>query len=86
MSETPKLDTGEWGRVASNAGLDFSSADEAYYAGLKQGRILERTECWNAIQKWIKPGNLSGNGCDEAAQRNGMILAANIIGMRFSEV
>jgi hypothetical protein len=36
-------------------------------------------ECWDAINKYIKPGTLPGNGCDESAQRNGMILASNVL-------
>lgn len=35
--------------------------------------------CWTAINNHIKPGPLQGNGCDETAQRNGLILASNII-------
>lgn len=34
---------------------------------------------WDKINKYIKTGNLQGNGCDETAERNGLILAANII-------
>lgn len=43
--------------------------------------VAERTkqECWDEINKWIKPGELQGNGCDDTAQRNGMILASNLI-------
>ncbi len=43
--------------------------------------VLE--EAWNAINARIKHGPLSGNGTDETAERNGLILASNIImGMR----
>lgn len=31
------------------------------------------------IDSLIKPGELQGNGCDETAQRNGLILAANAL-------
>lgn len=43
--------------------------------------VAERTkqECWDEINKWIKLGELQGNGCDDTAQRNGMILASNLI-------
>jgi hypothetical protein len=37
----------------------------------------EAQACWDAINKWIKPGELQGNGLDDHAQRNGMILASN---------
>lgn len=36
-------------------------------------------DCWEAVNALIKPGDLGGNGCDQNAQRNGLILAANVI-------
>lgn len=36
-------------------------------------------ECWDAINAQIKEGNLPGNGWDESARRNGLIIAANIL-------
>lgn len=42
-------------------------------------RADERRKCWLQINRWIIPGDLPGNGCDRSAQRNGLILAANII-------
>lgn len=36
-------------------------------------------ECWGQINSCIKPGRLPGNGCDETAERNGIILATNIL-------
>ena len=39
----------------------------------------EAQACWDAINAWIKPGELKGNGLDDHAQRNGMILASNIV-------
>lgn len=43
-----------------------------------------RKKCWNEINAFIKTGELPGNGCDESAQRNGLVLASNIVssGMR----
>lgn len=35
--------------------------------------------CLQAIDKSIVKGPLQGNGCDDTAQRNGMILAYNIL-------
>jgi hypothetical protein len=52
---------------------------EEYAAGVEAGRKTERQECWDAINQWIKRGELPGNGCDETAQRNGLILASNLI-------
>jgi hypothetical protein len=40
-------------------------------------RADERRKCWEEVNALIQPGRLSGNGCDETAQRNGIILAAN---------
>ena len=42
-------------------------------------RRHERNICKAEIDKWIKPGNLQGNGCDDTAQRNGLILASNLL-------
>ena len=39
----------------------------------------ERQACWDEINSFIKQGPLPGNGCDESAQRNGLVLATNII-------
>jgi hypothetical protein len=36
-------------------------------------------ECWDAINGMIQPGTLQGNGCDQTATRNGIVLAANKI-------
>lgn len=35
--------------------------------------------CLSVINTLIKPGDLQGNGCDETAQRNGVILAFNAV-------
>jgi hypothetical protein len=39
----------------------------------------ERNKCWHAINKMIKRGPLAGDGCDEQSQRNGLVLASNVI-------
>lgn len=46
---------------------------------IKKIKKEERKRCWEEINKHIKTGKLQGNGCDEAAERNGLILATNII-------
>ena len=38
--------------------------------------------CKAEIDKWIKPGVLQGNGCNDTAQRNVMILASNLLAER----
>ena len=39
----------------------------------------EKQAAWDAVNHWIKPGDLGGDGWDNNAQRNGMILAANVL-------
>lgn len=36
-------------------------------------------KAWNILTAMVSPGVLQGNGCDETAKRNGIILAANAI-------
>ena len=48
-------------------------------ACFKAGAARERQACWDEVNKLIVPGELQGNGCDDAAQRNGLILASNLI-------
>jgi hypothetical protein len=36
-------------------------------------------ECWGSVDALIVRGELSGNGCDDSAQRNGIVLAANAL-------
>ena len=36
-------------------------------------------DAWNAVNQWIIPGNLPGNGTDKTAQRNGLVIATNVI-------
>lgn len=45
--------------------------DVGFEAGLQ--------EAWKRVNDWIVVGHLDGNGCDAVAQRNGMVLAANLI-------
>lgn len=44
-------------------------------------RITDSTlfAAWIEIDNHVKRGPLQGNGCDETAQRNGMIMAQNIL-------
>lgn len=39
----------------------------------------ERQKCLDAITAHIKPGPLPGNGLDQTAERNGLVLACNIV-------
>lgn len=46
---------------------------------LRNARKDERRACWEALNACIQPGHLSGNGTDKTAERNGLILACNIL-------
>lgn len=53
---------------------------ERLRTALSEAAIAERKACWEAINKHIASGPLvGGNGTDPNAQRNGMVLACNII-------
>ena len=39
----------------------------------------ERSKAWRTVNKLIEPGDLGGNGCDNNATRNGIILSANAL-------
>ena len=41
--------------------------------------LQERKACWESINKHIKKGKLSGDSWSQAAENNGLTLAANII-------
>jgi len=53
----------------------------AYYAFRSWNKDDNKStqDCFDAVSRTIPKGKLSGNGTDETAQRNGMILALNII-------
>ena len=59
--------------------MKYQTTEEAYAAGIEAGRKIERSECWDEINRHIKRGKLDGNGCDATAQNNGMVLAANLL-------
>lgn len=35
--------------------------------------------CWREVGRYIVTGDIGGNGWDQTAQRNGLILASNIL-------
>lgn len=53
---------------------------DAFQAGVSVGRQLERAFLWTEINRWIRLGAI--NEPDESAQRNGLIIAQNIIAQR----
>lgn len=46
---------------------------------IQLGEERERQRLWDLINSQIPQGKLKGNGFDETAQRNGMIIATNLI-------
>ena len=48
-------------------------------AAIDAAVAAERQATWDAVNRLIMPGDLGGNGCDNNAQRNGIILAANVL-------
>lgn len=64
-------------------------AMQALTAGILRDRATaiarDRQEAWLEINALIKSGDLGGNGCDMNAQRNGLVLAANVLMRRVRE-
>ena len=50
-------------------------------AQLIEARRNAMKNCWELVNGHIRTGELPGNGCDETAHRNGLILATNIISL-----
>lgn len=46
---------------------------------IEQQKKEERKKMWEAINSQIVSGDIVGNGTDKTAERNGLILATNII-------
>ena len=83
MSDTSPQDFPPDAMIYANANDVHKIVSEAMRRHAQEAVMKERKEAWEAVQKWITPGDLQGNGCDQTAQRNGMILAANILAERF---
>lgn len=70
--------------------FDFVSYAAGFTDGIKfqMRRAPERAatirECWRAINAHISQGPLPGNGTDQTAERNGLVLATNILNGLFS--
>lgn len=71
----------EWEGALSTVGFlnaaEVVSRAAAEIERLQKALDTEKQAAWDAIQALIVPGELKGNGCDQLAQRNGVILAAN---------
>jgi hypothetical protein len=53
---------------------------------IKNIKIEAYKKCWKKINSMIVHGDLPGNGCDEVAKRNGIILSANVIAEMISMI
>ena len=51
--------------------MESKEFEKGYRAGLRAA--------WSSIQEAISKGKLRGDGTDQTAERNGKILAANIV-------
>lgn len=51
---------------------------------IEEIRVDERKKIVEEINKLIETGDLGGNGCDRNAERNGLILASNIVMRKLS--
>lgn len=65
-------------RQAYDLGYDKGVEDAPSPTEADQRDAIIR-ECWDAINANIKEGDLGGSGWDKNAERNGMVLAANIL-------
>jgi hypothetical protein len=75
VDHATQLETLDETKMNRRGWIRQESTDEIY----KSGAADERKVIWNEINNLIKSGNLQGNGFDEMAQRNGLILACNTI-------
>ena len=67
-----------WVREAfKEAGLKIVSAEAP--ASEAEIRADERQNCWRLVNAMVHHGSLTGDGRDAVAQRNGLILAANVL-------
>jgi hypothetical protein len=46
---------------------------------MREAVQAERKAAWEAVNALIVPGDIGGNGTDPTAQRNGIVLAANVL-------
>ena len=51
------------------------NAGKAYESGFRDGVL----RCFDLVASKIVPGKLEGNGLDKHAERNGIVLANNLI-------
>lgn len=69
-------------QAMAEAGIGTNERLAAECTKLREELATERQAAFEAVNRFIKPGPLQGNGWDEQAQRNGLTLAANILAAR----
>ena len=74
VSGVEKLDWEHILRFCKEGGVEPSPSRAAQPPG---DSIVALMSAWSEIQDMIVPGRLPGDGTDQTAQRNGIILAAN---------
>ena len=57
----------------------YPALKAAHAAAATAARNDALEEAWQAVNALIVEGELPGNGCDKTAQRNGYVMAANVI-------
>jgi hypothetical protein len=58
----------------------FNDAKQKHSAALATAAMKV---CWQIVNGMVARGELPGNGCDQMAQRNGIVLAANRLASAF---
>ncbi len=78
----------DWGQGTSTPPIDWSSnASEGVDRGCSEETKAAARECWERINALIVKGPLPGDGWDKSAERNGLVLATNVIfDLAFPEV
>lgn len=65
----------EWAADRVMNGMEKAFARAAWKAATE----ATREDCWNEINAAIRKGPLPGDGWDQSAERNGLVLASNIV-------
>lgn len=69
----------DFDRLNQNLIRHYIQCEGEYEANIRRN---ERQDCWDEINRHIQQGPLDGNGCDAQAERNGLVMASNILAMK----
>lgn len=72
--------------MARQAGLDpdLWNYTDAFETFAKLVAAKESKEAWEAVNALIALGHIGGNGTDLTAQRNGLVMASNVLMRRIT--